>query len=198
MVDTGIHALGWTRQQNIDYMAERTGVDREFFTLEIDRYTSDPGQALAYMTGQLKITELRYRVRTRLGARFNIRRFHNAVLDQGALPLATLEHVIDAWIEAQLKGSGDFSAGVPHLELSQHGLLALQEVAQRMSQSTQVGFDHAPHNAVIHIGIAVDQQIAKGDNARQLRDQRCGIRITAPQGTQRLADDFELPFDSAA
>ena len=103
IVDTGIHALGWTRQQSIDYMVERTGVNREFVTSEIDRYTSNPGQALAYMIGRLKIAELRDRARTRLGARFDIRQFHNAVLDQGALPLATLERVIDEWIAVQLK-----------------------------------------------------------------------------------------------
>ena len=103
VVDTGIHALGWTRQQSVDYMVERTGVNREFVTSEIDRYTSNPGQALAYMIGRLKIAELRDRARTRLGARFDIRQFHNAVLDQGALPLATLERVIDEWIAVQLK-----------------------------------------------------------------------------------------------
>ena len=103
VVDTGIHALGWTRQQSIDYMVERTGVNREFVTSEIDRYTSNPGQALAYMIGRLKIEELRDRARAKLGARFDIRQFHNAVLDQGALPLATLERVIDDWIAAQSK-----------------------------------------------------------------------------------------------
>jgi uncharacterized protein (DUF885 family) len=103
VVDTGIHALGWTRPQSIDFMVERTGVNREFVTSEVDRYTSNPGQALAYMIGQLKIAELRDRARAKLGARFDIRQFHNAVLDQGALPLATLERVIDEWIAAQLK-----------------------------------------------------------------------------------------------
>lgn len=101
VVDTGIHALGWTRQQSIDYMVERTGVNREFVSAEIDRYTSNPGQALAYMIGRMKIEALRDRARTKLGARFDIRRFHNAVLDQGALPLATLERVIDEWTAAQ-------------------------------------------------------------------------------------------------
>ena len=101
VVDTGIHALGWTRQQSIDYMVERTGVNREFVTSEIDRYTSNPGQALAYTIGRLKFEELRDRARAKLGARFDIRQFHNAVLDQGALPLATLERVIDDWIAVQ-------------------------------------------------------------------------------------------------
>ena len=103
MVDTGIHARGWSRQQAIDFMVEQTGVERAFVESEVDRYTSMPGQALAYMIGKLKIEELRDRARARLGSRFDIRRFHNAVLDQGALSLPVLERQIDAWIEAQSK-----------------------------------------------------------------------------------------------
>lgn len=104
VADTGIHALGWSRQRAIDFMVERTGVDRGFVSAEIDRYTSQPGQALAYMIGKLKIDELRDRAKAKLGARFDIRRFHNAVLDNGALPLSTLERVIDEWIAAQAAG----------------------------------------------------------------------------------------------
>ncbi len=103
VVDTGIHALGWGRQQAIDFMVENTGVERGFVESEIDRYTSQPGQALAYMMGKLKIDELRDRAKARLGPRFDIRRFHNAVLDQGPLSLPVLERQIDAWIEAQAK-----------------------------------------------------------------------------------------------
>jgi uncharacterized protein (DUF885 family) len=101
VVDTGIHALGWSRQQAIDFMVERTGLHRDFVTSEVDRYTSNPGQALAYMIGQLKIQELRQRAKTALGPKFDLRRFHNAVIDQGALPLDTLEREIDGWIAAQ-------------------------------------------------------------------------------------------------
>lgn len=101
VVDTGIHAQGWPRQQAIDFMAEQTGVERGFVTAEIDRYTSTPGQALAYMIGQLKIVELRDRARAQLGERFDLRRFHNAVIDQGALPLNTLEVVVGEWIKTQ-------------------------------------------------------------------------------------------------
>jgi uncharacterized protein (DUF885 family) len=104
VVDTGYHALGWSRQRCIDFMVEQTGVNRDFVTSEIDRYASNPGQALAYMIGKLKIDELRDRAKNKLGTRFDIRRFHNAVLDQGALPLSTLERVVDEWIEAQAKG----------------------------------------------------------------------------------------------
>lgn len=105
VVDTGIHAKGWSRQQAVDYMIERTGIESGFINSEVDRYTSDPGQALAYMIGQLKIIELRDRAKTKLGARFDIRRFHNAVIDNGALPLTTLEALIDEWIEQQAKSS---------------------------------------------------------------------------------------------
>ncbi len=103
VADTGVHALGWSRQQAIDFMVERTGVEREFVTGEVDRYVSQPGQALAYMIGKLKFDELRDRAKARLGARFDIRTFHNAVLDNGALPLATLDGLIDEWIAAQGK-----------------------------------------------------------------------------------------------
>jgi uncharacterized protein (DUF885 family) len=98
VVDTGIHAKGWQRQQAIDFMVERTGVDRGFVESEIDRYTSEPAQALAYMIGKLKFDELRDRARKALGAKFDIRKFHNAVLDHGALPLSTLEQLVDEWI----------------------------------------------------------------------------------------------------
>jgi uncharacterized protein (DUF885 family) len=106
VTDTGIHALGWNRQQAIDFMVERTGQDREFVTGEVDRYTSMPGQALAYMIGKLKFDELRDRAKARLGARFDIRRFHNAVLDNGALPLETLDKLVDEWIAQEIKRAG--------------------------------------------------------------------------------------------
>jgi uncharacterized protein (DUF885 family) len=104
VVDTGMHSFAWSRQRCIDFMVERTGQQREFITGEIDRYASQPGQALAYMIGKLKFDELRDRAKARLGARFDIRQFHNAVLDQGALPLATLDRLVDEWIAGQLKG----------------------------------------------------------------------------------------------
>jgi uncharacterized protein (DUF885 family) len=101
VVDTGIHSLGWSRQQAVDLMAERTGLHRDFVGAEVDRYISWPGQALTYMVGQLKIRELRERAQLALGPKFDLRRFHNAVLDQGALPLDTLERVIDGWVAAE-------------------------------------------------------------------------------------------------
>lgn len=101
VVDTGLHELGWTRQQAIDLMLGETGEDRGQVESEIDRYLSWPGQALGYMIGQLTIIELRERARGALGDGFDIRRFHNTVLDQGALPLTVLERQVDAWIAAE-------------------------------------------------------------------------------------------------
>jgi uncharacterized protein (DUF885 family) len=101
VVDTGIHAFGWSRERAIDCLVASAGLDREHCAAEVDRYNSRPGQAPAYMTGQLKVMELRECARARLGERFDIRRFHNAVLDQGALPLPVLEQVVDSWIAAE-------------------------------------------------------------------------------------------------
>jgi len=101
VVDTGLHALGWSREQAIEYMRRETGESPVFVDSEVDRYLSNPGQALAYMIGQLKIIELRDRAQAKLGARFDIRRFHNVLLDQGVVPLYMLERYVDEWIAAQ-------------------------------------------------------------------------------------------------
>ncbi|NCT82859.1 MAG: DUF885 domain-containing protein [Comamonadaceae bacterium] len=101
VVDTGIHALGWSRDKAIAYMIEQTGHDPVFMTAEVDRYYAQPGQALSYMMGALKIRELRARAEAALGARFDQRRFHNALIDQGAMPLPLLEQRINAWISAE-------------------------------------------------------------------------------------------------
>ena len=98
VVDTGIHAMGWTRQQAIDYMAERTALSRHEIATEVDRYISWPGQALAYKMGELKIRELRARAEKELGTRFDVRAFHDAVLANGSVPLDVLERQIDDWI----------------------------------------------------------------------------------------------------
>lgn len=100
VVDTGLHALGWSRQRAIDYMVNEAVQDPVSAQSEIDRYLSNPAQALAYMIGQLKIIELRDRAKLALGPKFDLRRFHNAVLDQGPLPLTVLERHIDEWIAA--------------------------------------------------------------------------------------------------
>jgi len=98
VVDTGLHAKGWTRQQAIDYLASHTALSIHECTTEVDRYISWPGQALSYKIGELKIRELRGRAETALGAKFDVRRFHDAVLGNGAVPMPVLEQVIDAFI----------------------------------------------------------------------------------------------------
>ncbi len=99
VVDTGIHTMGWTRQQAIDYMYDN-GADasRDFITSEVDRYIAIPGQALAYKIGQLKILELRALAEKELGPKFDIREFHDAVLRNGSIPLDLLEEQVRAWI----------------------------------------------------------------------------------------------------
>jgi uncharacterized protein (DUF885 family) len=99
VVDTGIHAKGWSREQAIDYMVAN-GQPREFATSEVNRYIVMPGQALAYKIGELKIKELRKRAEAALGDRFDVRAFHEQVLDTADLPLTVLEAKIDAWIAA--------------------------------------------------------------------------------------------------
>ncbi len=103
VVDTGLHAFGWTREQAIAYLVDNAGLDRAYALTEVDRYITNPGQALGYKIGELKILELRSRARGALGERFDIRRFHNALLDDGALPLPVLEARIDAWIARETK-----------------------------------------------------------------------------------------------
>ena len=101
VVDTGMHQFGWTRQQAVDYLRENTAKTEQDIVVEVDRYIVWPGQALAYKIGELKIKELRAKAERALQSRFDLRRFHNALLDYGALPLALLEREIEGWIEAQ-------------------------------------------------------------------------------------------------
>jgi uncharacterized protein (DUF885 family) len=99
VVDTGMHSLNWTRQQAIDFMNENTGVSDSFVVAEVDRYIVWPGQALGYKIGELKIKQLRAKAASALGASFDLRKFHNALIDDGALPLDLLERRIDEWIK---------------------------------------------------------------------------------------------------
>lgn len=101
VVDTGIHAKGWTRQQAIDYLASHTALSLHECTTEIDRYISWPGQALSYKVGELKIRELRRRAESALGSTFDVRRFHDTVLGNGSVPMAVLEQVVDEFIQAE-------------------------------------------------------------------------------------------------
>jgi uncharacterized protein (DUF885 family) len=98
VVDTGLHAFGWTRQQAIDYLAANTSLPLHEATTETDRYISWPGQALSYYLGYLEIRELRARAERELGERFDVRGFHDEILRHGAVPLPVLRGLVDAWI----------------------------------------------------------------------------------------------------
>lgn len=98
VVDTGMHAFGWTRQQAIDFMLENTSSTLLNITNEVDRYIGWPGQALAYKIGELKMVELRKRAQEVLGERFDLREFHDVILREGALPLKVLEEVVEGYI----------------------------------------------------------------------------------------------------
>jgi uncharacterized protein (DUF885 family) len=98
VVDSGIHYKRWTREQAIAYMIDHVGMTEQDATAEVERYFVDPGQALAYQVGMLKILALRERAKRELGPRFDLKAFHAEVLGHGALPLAVLERTIDAWI----------------------------------------------------------------------------------------------------
>jgi uncharacterized protein (DUF885 family) len=113
VVDTGIHAMGWTRQQALDYLNANTAnlpADNE---VEVDRYIAHPGEALGYKLGQLRIASLRLEAQTALGERFDIRAFHDAVLENGALPLGVLERQVRRWIAAQTPAAAPTPAPVP-------------------------------------------------------------------------------------
>ena len=101
VVDTGIHTKGWSRQQAIEYMLANSGMGRTDATSEVDRYIANPAQALSYKIGAMTIQRLRAKAEKALGARFDIRQFHDQVLNSGAIPLPILEAKIDRWIAAQ-------------------------------------------------------------------------------------------------
>jgi len=95
VVDTGIHAMEWTRQQAIDFMTTHTALGENNIANEVDRYIAYPGQALAYKLGQLELLRLRAEARDRQGQRFDMKRFHDVVLGEGALPLPVLRQVVE-------------------------------------------------------------------------------------------------------
>ena len=99
VVDTGVHSQHWTRQQMVDYFHQHTAMDEENINTEVDRYIAWPAQALSYKMGQMKILDLRARAQKELGTKFDLRAFHDAVLDSGPLPLDVLEGKIDRWIK---------------------------------------------------------------------------------------------------
>jgi len=104
VVDTGIHAQGWTREQAISYMVATTGKAQAEVASEVERYMAMPGQACAYKVGELKILELRAKAQTALGPRFNLKDFHSVILENGGVPLTLLEQLVDEWI-ARTRGT---------------------------------------------------------------------------------------------
>ena len=100
VVDTGLHAMGWTRAQAIDWLVQRAPMPRIEIESEVDRYISYPGQALAYMVGRREIVRLRQAATDRLGSAFDLRHFHDAVLRAGSLPLPALADMVERWVEA--------------------------------------------------------------------------------------------------
>ena len=102
VVDTGVHAKGWTRQQMLDYMAENTALSIHEVTTETDRYISWPGQALSYKIGEIKIRELRKKAEFALGEKFDIREFHEVILEEGTVTLSIMEKRMDAYIQKKL------------------------------------------------------------------------------------------------
>ncbi|MEY3877094.1 MAG: hypothetical protein RLZZ191_777, partial [Pseudomonadota bacterium] len=101
VVDTGMHSKGWTKAQAIKFMTENSALSAANIEAEVNRYISWPGQALGYKIGEIKIRELRAKAEAALGPKFDLRRFHDAVLGQGAVPLDVLESAITRWIAAE-------------------------------------------------------------------------------------------------
>jgi uncharacterized protein (DUF885 family) len=106
VIDTGIHSRGWTRQQAVDFFAANAAKSLHDIEVEVDRYIVWPGQALAYKIGELKFKELRAFARVELGEKFNVRAFHDAVLENGGLPLDVLDPHIRRWVATQRRLAG--------------------------------------------------------------------------------------------
>lgn len=107
VVDTGIHALGWSRRRAIDFMAENSPMSLHTIEEEVDRYISFPGQALSYMIGRLEIQRIRSDAEAALGERFDIRGFHDVVLGSGGMTLETLDRMVAAWVATEQTGGGE-------------------------------------------------------------------------------------------
>ena len=116
VVDTGVHQDHWSRQQMVDYFHAHSAIDETNIQAEVDRYIAWPGQALGYKIGQLKFLELRAKAEKALGPKFDIRAFHDQILDSGALPLDVVEQRVDAWIASQRTGAqpGAAQQGAAH------------------------------------------------------------------------------------
>jgi len=105
VVDTGIHSMGWTRQQAMDYLASNTALSLHEVRTETDRYIAWPGQALAYKMGELEIRAQRRRAEQALGPRFDVREFHDVVLRHGVVPLSVLREQVGAWVAERARGA---------------------------------------------------------------------------------------------
>ena len=106
VVDPGLAVLGWSRQQAIDYMVAHVPEGHDVLVSEVDRYIADPGQATAYMIGRLEIERLRNEAKSRLGNGFDIREFHDRVLENGSVPLPFLRSHIEAWLDSKTQRAG--------------------------------------------------------------------------------------------
>jgi uncharacterized protein (DUF885 family) len=107
VVDTGLHAMGWTRQQAIDYMLENSVLAENNIVNEVDRYLTWPGQAVAYKTGQLEILRLREDAKQKLGPAFDIREFHDVVLRNGAVALPVLREQVTEWVATKTRAGAE-------------------------------------------------------------------------------------------
>ena len=102
VVDTGLHAMGWSRQDAIDWMKSNSPITETDVVAEVERYIAIPSQALAYKIGQIKIREARTRAEEALGENFDVREFHNQMLTIGSVPLLVMESRIDDWVQSEL------------------------------------------------------------------------------------------------
>jgi uncharacterized protein (DUF885 family) len=100
VVDPGLHVLGWSRQRAIDYMLAHVPESRQYIESEVDRYIAGPAQATSYMVGRIAIDSLKARAEARLGSKFDIRAFHDHVLEYGAVPLGLLRSHVEAWVDS--------------------------------------------------------------------------------------------------
>jgi hypothetical protein len=98
VIDTGLHAMGWDVARGVDWMMQHSSMNREQASAEVERYVAYPGQALSYKIGELKIRELRRRAEKSLAGRFDVKAFHDQILDGGSMPLSILEQGVDRWI----------------------------------------------------------------------------------------------------
>ena len=103
VVDTGMHAKGWTRKQAVEFLRSNTALSLHEINTEIDRYISWPGQAVSYKIGELKIRELRKRAEDQLGSRFDLREFHHVILSQGTVTLEIMEQLVENYIKEELE-----------------------------------------------------------------------------------------------